>query len=121
MLASAVCQPQPSPGGGGGSGESGRCCHLLVGQGVHVADDLRRHLAGVGGAVLEGSLHDGHDEGQRGSVDEVDKLGVQQCLQTRLRLPGRVSEGVQQDGSDGWVGGRRDQKVVSRCSSSRLS
>lgn len=78
-----------------------QCCHLLVGEGVHVADDLGGHLAGVSGAVLEGSLYDGHDEGQRGRVDEVDELGVQQRLQARLCLPGGIGESVQQDGSDG--------------------
>ena len=75
--------------------------YLLVSEGVHVADDLSGHLASVGRAILEGSLYDGHDEGQGGRVDEVDKLGVQQRLQTRLRPPGRISESVQQDGGDG--------------------
>lgn len=75
--------------------------YLLVSQGVHVSDDLSRHLASVGGAILEGSLDDGHDEGQGGGVDEVDKLGVEQRLQARLGPPGRIGQSVQQDGRDG--------------------
>lgn len=75
--------------------------YLLVSEGVHVADDLSSHLAGVSRAILEGSLDDGHDEGQGWGVDEVDKLGVQQRLQTRLGPPGRISESVQQDGGNG--------------------
>lgn len=51
--------------------------HLLVSEGVHVANNLGGHLASVSGAILEGSLDDGHDQSERGSVDEVDKLGVQ--------------------------------------------
>jgi hypothetical protein len=75
--------------------------YLLVGEGIHVADDLSGHLASVGGAVLEGPLDDRHDEGQGGGVDEVDKLGIQQRLQAVLGLTGGVSEGVQQDGGYG--------------------
>lgn len=75
--------------------------YLLVGEGVHVADDLSGHLASVGGAILEGSLDDGHDEGQGGGVDEMYKLGVEQRLQARLSPPGRISESVQQDGGNG--------------------
>lgn len=54
--------------------------NLLVSERVHVADDLGGHLASVGGAILKGSLDDGHDESQGGGVDEVHKLGVQQRL-----------------------------------------
>lgn len=61
--------------------------HLLVSEGVHVANDLSGHLASVGGPILERSLDDRHDEGQRRGVDEVYKLGVQQGLQARLGLP----------------------------------
>lgn len=75
--------------------------YLLVSEGVHVADDLGGHLASVSGAILEGSLDDGHDEGQGGGVDEVDELGVQQRLQARLGPPGRISESVEQDGGNG--------------------
>lgn len=75
--------------------------YLLVSEGVHVADDLSSHLASVGGAILEGSLDDGHDEGQGGGINEVYKLGVQQRLQACLGPPGRIGESVQQDGGDG--------------------
>lgn len=75
--------------------------YLLVSKGVHVADDLSGHLASVCGAILEGSLDDGHDESQGGSIDKVDKLGVQQRLQACLRLSGRISESIQQDGGYG--------------------
>lgn len=54
--------------------------YLLVCQRVHVANDLRCHLACVRGAVLEGSLDNGHDERQGWGVNEVNKLGVQQGL-----------------------------------------
>ena len=81
---------------------SAQLAYLLVSEGVHVANDLSGHLACVGGAILEGSLDDGHDEGEWGSVDEVDELGVQQCLQARLCLLGWIREGVQQDGGYGW-------------------
>ncbi len=74
--------------------------HLLVSKWVHVSDDLRGHLACVGGPVLERSLDDGHDQSQRRSVDEVHKLGVQQRLQAVMRLMRRVSQSVQQDGGD---------------------
>ncbi|KAF3850544.1 hypothetical protein F7725_012316 [Dissostichus mawsoni] len=67
----------------------------LAETGVHVSDDLRRHLAGVGGSVLEGSLHDGHDEGEGRSVDEVHELSVEQRLKTSLSPAGRLCEGVQ--------------------------
>lgn len=79
--------------------------HLLVSQGVHVADDLSRHFPRVSGTILEGSLDDGHDQSQGGGVNEVDKLSVQQGLQTCLSPPGGVSEGVQQDGGDRCEGG----------------
>lgn len=69
--------------------------YLLVGEGVHVADDLGGHLSRVGGSVLESSLDNGHDEGQGGGIDEVDKFCIQQCLQAVLGPPGRVSESVQ--------------------------
>lgn len=69
--------------------------YLLVSEGVHVANDLSGHLASVRGAILEGSLNDGHDEGQWGGVNEMYKLGVQQRLQARLGPPGRVRESVQ--------------------------
>lgn len=75
--------------------------YLLVSEGVHVANDLSGHLAGVGGAILEGSLDDGHDEGQGRGVDEVDKLGVQQRLQACLGLLGRIGQSVEQDGGNG--------------------
>ncbi len=75
--------------------------YLLVSEGVHVANDLGSHLASVSGAILEGSLDDGHDEGQRWGVDEVDKLGVQQCLQASLSPPRWIRESVKQDGSNG--------------------
>lgn len=75
--------------------------YLLVSEGVHVANDLSGHLACVSGAILEGSLDDGHDERQRGGVDEMYKLGVQQRLQARLSLLGWISESVQQDGGNG--------------------
>lgn len=75
--------------------------YLLVCEGVHVSNDLSGHLAGVSGAVLEGSLDDGHDEGQGGGVDEVYKLGVEQRLQARLGPLGRLSESVQQDRGNG--------------------
>lgn len=75
--------------------------YLLVSEGVHVANDLSSHLASVSGAILEGSLDDGHDQGKRGGIDEVYKLGVQQCLQAGLGPPGRISESVQQDGGNG--------------------
>lgn len=75
--------------------------YLLVSEGVHVANDLSSHLASVCGAILEGSLHNGHDEGQRWSINEVDKLGVQQSLKTRLSFSGWISEGIEQDGGDG--------------------
>lgn len=61
--------------------------YLLVCQGVHVADNLCCHLACVCGAVLEGSLDDGHDERQGRGVNEVNKFGVQQGLQALLGLP----------------------------------
>lgn len=77
--------------------------HLLVGQGVHVANNLGCHLARVRGPVLEGSLDDGHDEGQGRGINEVDKLGVQQGLQALLGLPGRVRQGIQQDGGNGCI------------------
>lgn len=78
-------------------------CYLLVGQGVHVANNLGCHLARVRGPVLEGSLDDGHDEGQGRGINEVDKLGVQQGLQALLGLPGRVRQGIQQDGGNGCI------------------
>lgn len=74
---------------------------LLVCQGVHVANNLRSHLACVCGAVLEGSLDNGHDECQGRGVNEVDKLGVQQGLQALLSLPRWVRQGVQQDRGNG--------------------
>lgn len=83
--------------------------YLLVSEGIHVANDLSGHLASVSGAILEGSLDDGHDEGQGGCVDKVDKLGVEQRLQARLGPPGWISESVEQDGSDGW---KRDNDIV---------
>lgn len=69
--------------------------YLLVSERVHVSNDLSSHLASVSGAILEGSLDDGHDEGERGGVDEVHKLCVQQRLQARLGFPGRVGESIQ--------------------------
>lgn len=75
---------------------------LLVGERVHVADDLRGHLARLGAAVEEGALHHGHDERQRRRVDEVHELRVQQRLQARRRLVRRVLERLQQHGHDSW-------------------
>lgn len=74
--------------------------YLLVSKRVHVSNDLRGHLACVGGSVLERSLDDGHYQSQRRSIDEVHKLGVQQRLQAVMRLMRRVSQSVQQDGCD---------------------
>lgn len=75
--------------------------YLLVSEGVHVANDLCGHLTSISGPILEGSLDDGHDEGQGGGIDEVYKLGVQQRLQASLGFSGWISESVQQDGGDG--------------------
>lgn len=61
--------------------------YLLVCQGVHVANNLRRHLPCVCGTVLEGSLDNRHDERQGRGINEVNKLGVQQGLQAFLGLP----------------------------------
>lgn len=84
--------------------------YLLVSERVHVANDLSGHLASVSGPILEGSLDDRHDEGQGGGVDEVHKLGVQQRLKAHLGLSGRISEGVEQDGSDGLE--RNDGRIL---------
>ncbi len=54
---------------------------LLLGQRVHVADDLGGHLAGLGRTVLERPLNDGHDEGEGRGVDGVHKLGVEQGVE----------------------------------------
>lgn len=69
-------------------------CYLLVCQGVHVANNLGCHLPSVGGTVLEGSLDDGHDEGERRGINEVDKLCVKQGLQAFLGLPGGIRQGI---------------------------
>lgn len=82
--------------------------HLLVSEGIHVPYDLSGHLASVSGAVLKGSLNNGHNEGQGRGVNEVDELCVQQRLQARLGPFGGISQSVQQDGSDGW----EENKVV---------
>jgi len=52
-------------------------------------------------SYLEGSLDDGHDEGQGRGVDEVDELGLEQGGQARRRLFGRILERFEQDGHDG--------------------
>lgn len=75
--------------------------YLLVCQGVHVANNLGCHLPRVRGTVLEGSLDNGHDEGQGWGINEVDKLGIQQSLQAFLGLPGGVRQGIQQDWGNG--------------------
>ena len=51
--------------------------------------------------VLEGPLHHGHDEGERGRVDEVHELGVEQGLEARAGLLRGIRQGLQQDGHDG--------------------
>lgn len=76
-------------------------CYLLVCEGIHVANNLGCHLPCVRGPVLEGSLDNGHDEGQGRGINEVDKLGVQQGLQALLGLSGGIREGIQQDGGNG--------------------
>lgn len=83
-------------------------CYLLVCQGVHVANNLGCHLPSVCGTVLEGSLDDGHDEGEGRGINKVDKLGVQQGLQALLGLPGGVRQGIQQDRSNGCMSKQRE-------------
>lgn len=75
--------------------------YLLVSEGVHVANDLGGHLASVSGAILESSLNNGHDQSEGGSINEVDKLGVQQCLEAGLGLFGWICQRVQENRGDG--------------------
>ena len=75
--------------------------YLLISQGVHVAHNLGSHLASLCDAVLKGALNDGHDQSQGRSVDEVNKLGGQQLLQTKGGALGRLLQRLQQDGHDG--------------------
>lgn len=89
--------------------------YLLVCQRVHVANDLGGHLPCVRGTVLEGSLDDGHDEGQGWGINEVDKLGVQQGLQALLGLPGGVCQGIQQDRGDGCMSRQERGSWVQVC------
>ena len=47
--------------------------NLLVCQRIHVPDDLSCHLPCIHRSILESAFHNGEDQGQGWSVDEVDE------------------------------------------------
>ena len=54
--------------------------YLLVGQGIHVSNNLSSHFASLCWAVLECSLYHWHDESQWWSIDEVNEFRLQQWV-----------------------------------------
>ena len=83
---------------------------------VHVANDLCRGLFESCAAVGERTLENGHDEGERRGVDDVDERRFEQHAEALLRVFVRVVKRRQNCGHQhlDWVtsvGKRRSKSV----------
>lgn len=92
-------------------GELSPAQYLLISQGVHIPNNLCSHFPGVCGTILKGSLNNGHDEGQRWCINEMDKFGIQQGLQALLGLSGWISECIQENRGNCYI----FRKGVEKC------